>query len=322
MVRMRRNLLGPLGHLLSLAIFAAVVWKAGPAHLLAAFGSVGPPLLLLGAAIAIVGWVFSTLKWQMVLRELGATPSFLRLLALNVTAQLWGLLLPAQIGGEIYRGGFLVGGKIPLPLVASAAVIDRGSSIMATALVGVAAAIAQGTGDMASPIVVGMAAVAAFPIFSYALLHGPRSRRLQVAATRRLLRSELATAVDAAVAWLVLRPWRLAVFVGLGMVSQVMFALQVTVWAHGISVQVTLPQIAAALAASALLPYLVPVPGTTVAVQQGAFVYLLVHMGITADHAAAVALTSLVLVLLLGFAGAGLQAALAFGGKYTAVVPR
>lgn len=292
-----------VGYGCSILLFGILIWRAGPAHLASVLRSANAARLVAGAALAALGWLLLTFKWQTALRMLDARPPFERLLTLTLTAQLWNLILPGQVGGEVYRGGHLVAERIPLRKVAMAAAMDRGSTVVGTALVGLVGLMLQKHVSANGQIVAALALLILAPLVAYALLCQPDFRGAVLRLIRKMSHAEQSVALDEAVDWLVDRPGRPLRLLGLAVLCQVCIAVYLTIWAGAFGVSLTLLQAAWVLAASALLPYLSPLPGASVAVQQGTATLLLVSMGASVGQAGAISITSLALALIMGFAG-------------------
>lgn len=192
-----------------------------------------------------------------------------------------------------------------------AAAMDRGSTVVGTALVGLVAVALQRQASVNGQIVAAMVLLLLAPLVAYALLCRPRVRGAVLSLVRKIRHAEQPGALDEAVLWLVERPGRLLKLLALSVLCQICFAAYFTAWAGAFGVSLTVLQAAWVLAASALLPYLVPLPGASIAVQQGTVTLLLVSLGVSVGQAGAVSITSLLLVLIVGLAGATMDALLA-----------
>jgi len=225
-------------------------------------------------------------------------------LSLTLASQLWGLLLPVPFSDELYRGGQLAASDTPLGVIARAAFLDRVTTLVVTAVLGLCAAILNRSAMLDERLIATLAAAAAAPFLGYVLLRRPVFARFALSPVRRVLPPARFQEVEHGVAWLLAHPGALLVFLGLAAGGQLVFVAAMTEWAQGLGVPLSVEQIAWAMLASALVPYLLPLPGMSIIVQQGSFVYLLVAMGATTDQAGAVSLSSLALLVLFGAAGA------------------
>ncbi len=287
----------------SLVLVCLLAWQAGLHHLHAAHVVWHPGLSLLALLCAAVGFALLTFKWQSALRFLGVCPAFHRLAGLTLTAQLWNLLLPAQIGGEVYRAGQLVALGIPLSVATSAALLDRGSTAMAIALVGLVSAVLGSPKPSDIHILVALLALVTVPFLGYALLHHQGTVRLLARVEYTLSRRTSSHRIGTTVQWLLQRPLHLTALLVLAVASQIFFSAYIVILGRGLGTSLTLPHAAWAMSASALLPYLIPLPGSTTAVQMGSFVYLLVQTGTPQDRAALLSLAWLATTLGFGCAG-------------------
>ena len=297
----------PAAYLLTMGIVAGEVRQAGPAHLGASFAGAAPWWFVTAVALAVAGWALMTLKWRLVLRALGVELPFARLFAFNLTAQLWNLVLPGQVGGEVYRGGRLAAADAPAGKVASAAILDRGTTVMATALLGLVGLARVGQGAADRRVLACLAVVALAPLGGYALLRYPPTGR----ALRRLVAIALpgqgARALDGAIGWVADRPAPLAALLVFAIACQFVFTLDWDVLARAFGAVVGVWRLAWILAVAALLPYVVPLPGAGMAVQQGVLVWLLVLTGTPAEQAGALALSGPIVAVLLGILGMALD---------------
>ncbi|MGI8554004.1 MAG: lysylphosphatidylglycerol synthase transmembrane domain-containing protein [Dehalococcoidia bacterium] len=306
-MRRLKRFAAPIGYASTVALFGGLVWRSGPVHVASALNEAAFSLVLLAVALSWLGQMIMALKWWRALSDLGVAESYWRLLGLNLAGQLWNLLIPGHVGSEVYRGGRLAAGGVGLLPIGSAAIIDRLTNVLATALVGVAAVILLNGSSLVAQTTLGLAMLVLAPALCYVLLRQSWLARLLRAVARVASRRGRHAAPAEAVTWVLEHPGELASYQGLALLAQLVAVLSLVACAYAFAIPLSMPQVGAALIASSFLPYLLPVPGATLAIQQGGFLYLVIRMGASPDHASALAITTLAVVLLFGAIGAVLE---------------
>lgn len=303
------------GFLCSIGAVVYLIAHIGPGRLATVLVTASPPLLGLGAVTALAGWAVATSKWRAVLRALGVERPVLLLFRLTLASQLWGIVLPVPFSDELFRSGRLATTEVRLSTMAGAATIDRLSTLLATAMVGLIAGVLERSGAANQSLLIAALALVVAPGIGFTLLHQQPFFDLVVVSAGRILPASKAKEIETAASWLLRRPVTLIRFLALAIALQLVFIAAMTVWTRAFGLQFPVVSVAWAMMAAALLPYLTPLPGVSLLVQQGSFVYLLVKLGASPAQAGAVALSSLALSIVFGAVGVLWETACALAGS-------
>ena len=95
------------------------------------------------ACLLIASLLFSTLKWQLVLKGLGQTVDVLHLTRLFWVGQFFNTFLPGRTGGDIVRAVSLSGSQTTRSRAITSVAIDRGTNLLALAAIAALAAISD-----------------------------------------------------------------------------------------------------------------------------------------------------------------------------------
>ncbi len=95
------------------------------------------------ACLLIASLLFSTLKWQLVLKGLGQTVDLLHLTRLFWVGQFFNTFLPGRTGGDIVRAVSLSGSQTTRSRAITSVAIDRGTNLLALATIAALAAISD-----------------------------------------------------------------------------------------------------------------------------------------------------------------------------------
>ena len=162
-----------LGKLLISGLLLAVLfWRVDRASFLRTLQAFPPRVFLGCLGLYALGYLISTVRWQLLLRAEGIHLPFWRVTLLYFQGSFFGLFLPTLIGGDIFRGYALY--KITGGHDASIAsiVVDRLAGFAALIVIAVVA-LGLAYGQIRDPQVAGMivAVAAAFTLMIAMLMH-------------------------------------------------------------------------------------------------------------------------------------------------------
>ncbi|HEV7213951.1 MAG TPA: lysylphosphatidylglycerol synthase transmembrane domain-containing protein, partial [Chloroflexota bacterium] len=264
-----RRIVARLARPASLGLWCYLLYRLPHQELLNVFRQANFAGLTQSVLLAGIGLMLMTRKWQFALAPATVDISFPRLLGVNLTATLWNMLLPAQVAGEVYRGGRLIGAGTSWESITVAAILDRVSTVISIAVVAVSTAVLLGEEASNAPLVVGFGVVVLAPVALFVLWR-------YSGIPQRLYRwfgckvgPQQARSFGLAVRWSLSRPLRLLGLFAMALLGQAVFTLSIAILAMATGARVSVVEVAWVLSASAIIPYLIPLPGAAVALQQG-----------------------------------------------------
>lgn len=328
----------------SLVLLAAVLAFTGWREVLARLGEAQAGWLAAALGAYLAGVLVRALRWQILLRGLGARGIGIpRLVGLYFVSFFFNSFLPTGIGGDVMRiaevararclpgaGGCEPGEVVGAARAASSVVADRAVGLVATSVLALLALPFAGTG-VPWPIVA-IAAVTAIGVpagFALVAGHGARPERSEGAAglawlgrrvpwLRRLTGHRRVR--ETAAAFTAYRPRDLAIAAGISLLFSVINA--VTYACIGLALDIALPLAYYMLASPIVtLVLLVPISFNGLGTRDGAYLLLFVPAGVTRDGALAMSLmyhaVNYITAIAGGviYAGMGTAESLADGGR-------
>lgn len=121
----------------SLILVGIILYCVDINTILKCIHTANPIYVCLATIIAFISWGVVSYKWQILLRVLGISLRFKRLLALNFIAVFYSLFLPGQVSGDIVKGIKLNTEGIPLPPVITSIAADKLSSLFTLLVIGI-----------------------------------------------------------------------------------------------------------------------------------------------------------------------------------------
>ncbi|MGQ9560888.1 MAG: lysylphosphatidylglycerol synthase transmembrane domain-containing protein [Candidatus Oleimicrobiaceae bacterium] len=151
---------------MSVALIGVLLMKARVREIWAAMSRADATLLVVAFALMVVGYVISTLRWQMLLRALDIHLPFRALLASYCVAIFVGNFLPSTVGGDAVRAYDTVrmSGRKGAPI--AAVLVDRLLGVLALVLFAAVVVLVRADGRAALPwlrwmVLAGLAGMAA-----------------------------------------------------------------------------------------------------------------------------------------------------------------
>jgi len=297
--------LGPiLRAALSIALIAAIVWWAGAEDILALLAQAS----LLGLAAVILMHVADRIlmayKWWRLLRARGYQVHLADAIRSYFLGSFVGAVLPVAGGADVARIASLRGKGASTESLISSVALERAIGAISHGffcLAAVALAVGLSIDLEISPRMLAAAAVAAVIVLTLGL---PLSFVLARAVAQRAgngpgFRGKVASLASDYAGWRD-HPRELWIFLTLTFVEGLYPILTYYVAARALGVEATLVQMAIAVPLAFLIPRL-PIPMPSFGIEQGAFVYVAMQLGVSKEGAAAVTFLFLG-TLLLAFA--------------------
>lgn len=289
---------------LSVALIAAIVWWAGAADILALLGRASLSGLAAVILMHVADRILMAYKWWRLLRARGYQVSLADAIRSYFLGSFVGAVMPIAGGADVARIATLRGKGASTESLISSVALERAIGAISHGffcLAAVGLAVGLSIDLEISTRTLAAAAVAAVIVLTLGL---PLSFTLAKAVAERAgvgtgFRGKIANLASDYAGWRH-HPRELWVFLTLTLAEGFYPILTYYVAARALGVETTLVQMAIAVPLAFLIPRL-PIPMPSFGIEQGAFVYVAMKLGVSSDGAAAVTLLFLG-TLLIAFA--------------------
>jgi uncharacterized membrane protein YbhN (UPF0104 family) len=308
----------PLRISISVAMLAVIVAKVPDFDLrdaVPSWGWANTVWLLLAAALTLVGFVLSTLRWQTVLVALGLEGTRLEhLLSHYLAGQFVSNVLPTTIGGDVLRVSRLSKENGETADTFASVVIERLTGWLVLPLITIIGLVVnpglRHLGE-ATTIAIGTALTTLFGLVLI-LLAADHERLLGRFAANDGWR-RFAGAVHLGVNRMRRRPAAAFNVIAVGMAYQLVLVLAATAAARSLGIDAAGLTVLLAFFPAVLIAQVLPLGISGLGVREGAFVLFLTPLGVPTEQAVALGLLLYALNLVVSLAGAP---AFALGGRH------
>ncbi|MEI8190102.1 MAG: lysylphosphatidylglycerol synthase transmembrane domain-containing protein [candidate division NC10 bacterium] len=153
-------------------LLAVLFWRVDRAAFVRSLQTLPVPLFLGCVALYALGYLLSTIRWQLLLQAEGIRLPFWRLALVYLQGTFFNLFLPTLIGGDVVRGFFIYRMTHGHDAAIASIMVDRLSGFAAMILIAVGAlAFAYGTLNDPQVAVLVLGVAALFTLFMFALVN-------------------------------------------------------------------------------------------------------------------------------------------------------
>lgn len=307
---------------LSVAILTVIVVRVPDfdwSRLVPAWTTANTVWLVVAAALTLVGFALSTLRWQAVLRAMGSHPVPLRrLFGHYVAGQFVSNVLPTTIGGDVVRVSRLAGDSGDSADAFASVVIERLTGWLVLPLITIVGFLVNpGLRDLGTATTIALTiAFATLGLLVAILVAANHPRVLGRFAEREGWR-RFAGAVHSGIARLRQRPLAALWVVCVGLLYQGVMVLAAAAAAATLGMSDVGVTVLAAFLPAVLISQILPIGISGIGVREGAFVLFLTPLGVPTEQAIALGLLIYALTLAMSLIGAP---AFAIGSRRHAVV--
>jgi len=275
--------------------------------------------LVLAAALTLLSFALSTLRWHAVLRAMDLTPVPLRRLFGHFTAgQFVSNVLPTTIGGDVVRVSRLAGDNGNAADSFASVVIERLTGWLVLPLITlVGFTVNPALRQLGTPTAIAIAIAAGTLILLVGILYAADHPRLLGRFAQREGWQRFVGAVHIGVARLRHKPLAAVGIVVVGLMYQGVMVLAAAAAAEALGIEQVGITVLAAFLPAVLISQILPIGISGLGVREGAFVLFLTPLGVATEQAIALGLLLYALNLVVSLVGAP---AFAVGSRRGAVV--